>query len=135
MSGIFFLRKVVIMKIERFGTDKKGLYSDVSTGNGEIYISAQTAYDSDGNFIGEKDAALQTKQACKNVVTLLDQAGADISAICKVNIYVPDQKDCQAVIQTVAESFKELQPSMSCICVDLEEERMLVKLDVEAYKG
>ena len=122
------------MKIERFGIDKKGLYSDISTGNGEIYISAQTAYDSDGNFIGENDAVLQTKQACKNVITLLEKIGADISVICKVCIYVANQKDCQAVIQTVSQSFKEAQPSMSCICVDFEEERMLVKLDVEAYK-
>lgn len=123
------------MVIERFGTDKKGLYSEVSMGNGEIYISAQTAYDSEGNFIGENDVVLQTRQACNNVITLLEKTGADVSAICKVNIYVPDQKDCQAVIQTVAQSFKKAQPSMSCICVDLEEERMLVKLDVEANKG
>lgn len=123
------------MIIERFGTDKKGLYSDVSMGNGEIYISAQTAYDREGNFIGENDVVLQTRQACNNVITLLEKTGADVSAICKVNIYVPNQKDCQAVIQTVAQNFKETQPSMSCICVDLEEERMLVKLDVEANKG
>ena len=122
------------MKIERIGIDRKGLYSDVTKGNGEIFLSAQTGYDRAGTFVGEGNAGLQTEQACKNIAELLSEADADVHAICKICMYVPNPNDCKTVIEVVASKFKAAKPAMSCICVDLEEEKMLVKLDAEAYK-
>lgn len=122
------------MEIKRYGLDKKGRYSDAASGCGEIYLSAQTGYDRTGTFVGEGDVEAQTMQACGNVEEILREAGASVQDVCKVSLYVPRQEDCGKAIQTVARFFRPAQPSMSCICVDLEEEKMLVKLDVEAYK-
>ncbi|MEV6238600.1 RidA family protein [Lentzea sp. NPDC051838] len=56
----------------------------VTTGTRTIYVAGQVAWDS------EPDLALQTEQAYVNVHTALQGAGASITDLVKVTVYVVD---------------------------------------------
>lgn len=121
------------MLIDRLQKDEKDQYCKIAKCGNEIFLGAQTGYDLQGGFNKEGSVETQTAQACENILTLLKTAGADVKALRKISIYVAEQKDSKAAIKVVAEKFKEAKPAMSCFTVDLEEEKMLVKLDAEAY--
>lgn len=121
------------MLIDRLERDVKGQYCKIVRCGNEIFLGAQTGYDLNGVFNGEGSVEAQTAQACENILSLLKTAGADVKALRKISIYVAEQEDSRAAISVVADKFKDAKPSMSCFTVDLEEEKMLVKLDAEAY--
>lgn len=121
---------MVIERLEKYDQDK---YCRVTRCNKEIFVEAETGYDFSGVFHGEGDVKVQTVQACDNILTLLRAAGSSVKALCKISIYVADAKDTKTALDVVAEKFGEAKPAMSCFSVDLEEEKMLVKLDAEAY--
>jgi 2-iminobutanoate/2-iminopropanoate deaminase len=62
----------------------------ISDGNHVIHCAGQASVDDDGNPIHEDDMAGQLDQSLNNLGTVLEQAGATLSDVVRLNYYVTD---------------------------------------------
>jgi enamine deaminase RidA (YjgF/YER057c/UK114 family) len=72
---------------DRFGYVQANAISD---GNRVIHCAGQASVDDDGNPIHEDDMASQLDQSLNNLETVLEQAGATLSDVVRLNYYVTD---------------------------------------------
>jgi reactive intermediate/imine deaminase len=74
-------------------------YSHVAevSGGRTIYLSGQIALDQDGKLVGEGDMRAQARQVFENLKAGLEAAGVDFSHVVKLNFYVLDATQMQAV--------------------------------------
>ena len=57
-----------------------------------IYVGGQNGIDGDGNFVGN-DLRSQTEQALKNLLAILNEAGANQENVVKMTIYITQGED------------------------------------------
>lgn len=62
----------------------------VDGGGSVLFLAGQSAVSADGALVGEGDFEAQARQVFENLRTVLEQAGADFSAVVKVVIYLTD---------------------------------------------
>ena len=106
------------MRIRR-GSTKGGFHSPdldfgvskaVRAGN-LVFLQGQTGITLDGKtFIGKGDPAGQAENAMQCVKVLLEEAGAKVSDICKVTIYVSDHASRKMVYPVVARHLEGVYP-------------------------
>jgi len=82
-----------------------------------IYISGQIAFDKDGNLVGGGDMKAQAEQVFKNLQTALTAAGAKFSDIVKMNSYITDMGQAQAVRDVRTRYFGEVVPASTFVQV------------------
>jgi enamine deaminase RidA (YjgF/YER057c/UK114 family) len=68
-----------------------------ATGKRTLYISGQTAWDAHRNLVGGSDLGAQARQAFRNLGAVLEAAGAQVSDVVSLRIYVVDYKPGNAV--------------------------------------
>jgi len=104
----------------------------VRAGN-RIWLRGQTGLDLNGNFIGEGDAAAQAENAMACVKTLLEEAGANLSHVVKITIYLTRREDREVVYTVVGRWLKGVHPCQTGLIVaGLAKPEMLMEIDVEA---
>ena len=91
-------------------------FSQIVTASGRttIYISGQTAWDSNKQIVGGRDLTQQAIQALRNVRTAIEAAGGTLADIVSLRIYVVDYKreHAEAVGGALREFFpKEKRPA------------------------
>jgi reactive intermediate/imine deaminase len=69
---------------------------EVSSGR-TIYIAGQVALDRSGNVVGKGDFRAQTQQVFENLKAALEAAGASFNDVIKLNNYVVDMTQIQAL--------------------------------------
>jgi enamine deaminase RidA (YjgF/YER057c/UK114 family) len=74
-------------------------YSHVAevTGGKTIYIAGQVALDRNGNPVGEGDMRAQAQQVFANLKAALESVGADFDSVVKLNFYILDITQIQAI--------------------------------------
>ncbi len=78
------------------GMHRSGAFSQgisVSGPSRTIYIGGQNAVNARGEIVGPGDLKAQTRQALKNMGTVLEAAGAGFSDLIKLNIYMAQGVD------------------------------------------
>lgn len=79
------------------------------------------------------DAAGQAEQAMANIRQLLEEAGSELSHICKITIYIVDPRFREAVYRVVGRWLKGVYPVSTGIVVSaLARPEWLVEIDVIA---
>src|SRR5205823_15129425 len=68
-----------------------------ATGGKTVYISGQIAFDTEGKIVGEGDMKAQVEQVFKNLQAALSAAGATFNDVVKMNTYVTDMSQVQAI--------------------------------------
>lgn len=79
------------------------------------------------------DAAEQTRQALKNLVSVLNAAGAGVEDVISVRIFVTDVADMARINEPYTEVFSEPFPARTTVVVGLPG-RMLVEIDALAVR-
>jgi enamine deaminase RidA (YjgF/YER057c/UK114 family) len=80
-------------------------YSHAVVATGKLaFVAGQVALDAEGELVGPGDLAVQTTQALRNLETVLGELGADWSDVARLNWYLVDVTEIQAV-RDVIESF------------------------------
>ena len=111
----------------------KGPYSPAVRAGGFIYVSGQTPRDPvTGVLIGD-DVATQTRQTLSNVQRLLTEAGASMSDVVSVIIYLTDVDDWATMNSVYTEFFVAPFPSRTAVGVSLRD--ILVEISAVAYVG
>ena len=69
-------------------------------GGRTLYVAGQIAVDTEGKLIGAGDFKVQIKQVFANLNSRLAEAGASFKDVVKLNYYLTDASDLQALRET-----------------------------------
>lgn len=104
----------------------------VKAGN-TVYVRGQVGTDFNGNLVGLGDPAAQAEQAMKNVKTLLEEAGSDLSHIVKTTTYITDPRFREPVYRVVGKWLKGVFPiSTGLVVSGLAQAEWLMEIDIIA---
>ncbi len=104
----------------------------VRAGN-TVYLRGQTAMDLDGNLVGVGDPAAQAENAMRCAEILLREAGAELTDICKIVIYITDRAYREPVYQVVGRWLKGVYPVSTGIIVSgLAKPEYMMEIDIIA---
>ena len=98
-----------------------------------VFLRGQTGFTLEGAFVGLGDAAAQADQAMRNVRVLLEEAGARMEDICKINTYITDRTWRTPVYQVIGRHLGNIAPVGTGLIVNgLALPEMLVEIDIDA---
>ena len=109
----------------------KGPYSPAVRAGDFVYVSGQTPRDLVTGALQEHDVATQTRVALSNVQRVLAQAGASMSDVVSVTIYLAHANDWGTMNGVYKEFFAEPFPSRTTVGAELRD--ILVEISVVAY--
>ena len=128
------------VRLRKFNTAKtypeqkldNDLSMSVRAGN-FVFLRGQVGQALDGGNVGIGDVAAQAEQAMKNVKQLLEEQGARLQDVCKINIYLTDPRYREAVYRVVGRWLKGVYPVSTGLVVQaLARPEWLVEVDVFA---
>ena len=115
--------------------DKIGYSRAVRIGN-MVFVGGTTTTTPEGVVEAEGDAYLQTKIILQKIEQALTKAGAKLSQVYRVRIYVTDISRSQEYMQAYAEFFKKIKPVTILAEVSaLVRPAHLVEIEAEAMIG
>src|SRR4051794_22998991 len=76
-----------------------------------IFLSGQLSRDSNGVLVGPGDMAEQTRQAIRNMATVLENAGGTLANIVSIVVYTTDMRQFKEIVDARMEFFKEDLPT------------------------
>lgn len=87
----------------------------IAQGSKTIYLSGQTAWDTNKQIIGGNDLGQQTRQALRNVQFGVEAAGATLADVVSLRLYVVNPKpgDMNLVGEALREFFSADKPPAS----------------------
>lgn len=111
-----------------------GPYSHAVVANGFVFISAETPLKpggQPGEFVGTT-VGDQTRQALRNIGTILASVGLSLSDVVKTTVYLVNPADYKAMNEAYKESFPEEPPARSVARFGAEVPGLLVAIDAVA---
>jgi enamine deaminase RidA (YjgF/YER057c/UK114 family) len=98
-----------------------------------VFLRGQVGADLEGHTVGINDPAAQADQAMRNVKQLLEEAGSDLSHVCKITVYITDRAYREPVYRAVGRWLKGVFPvSTGLIVQGLARPEWLMEIDVIA---
>jgi enamine deaminase RidA (YjgF/YER057c/UK114 family) len=83
-----------------------------------IFLSGQLSRDADGNLVGPGDMAEQTRQAIRNMRTVLEAAGGSLSDIVSIVVYTTDMRQFKEIVAARTEFFIDKLPTSTIVEVN-----------------
>lgn len=80
-----------------------------------IFLSGQLSRDSEGKLVGPGDMAEQTRQAIRNMETVLKEAGATLEHIVSIVVYTTDVRQFKEIVEARMEFFKSNLPTSTIV--------------------
>lgn len=76
-----------------------------------VFVRGQVGQDLDtSDSVGAGDAGAQAEQAMRNVATLLEEAGASLEHVCRIQVYITDRAYRDAVYRVIGRWLKGVHP-------------------------
>lgn len=97
-----------------------------------LAIRGQTGHDLQGEFHGLGDPAEQTRQAIRNLTTLMEEGGAVFQDICKVKVWVTDRAYIEPVHAVLAEAFRGIHVAMNTVVIN-GLARVYMDMEIDVY--
>ena len=108
----------------------------VASGQRQIFISGQCAFDASGNIVGVNDIARQTEQVMENLKLVLKAADATFDDLVKITIFVVDYtNEKRELIQEVRNRYIPADggPASTLIGVSkLVADELLIEIEAQA---
>ncbi len=114
-----------------------GPYSQAVTAGNWLFCSGQIALNPSTNLmVGQEDIDQEARQVLKNLLAVLNAAGARTNQVVKTTIYLVDLKDFEKVNAVYAEIFKDgVTPARACVQVAALPKGGKVEIDCVAWLG
>ena len=116
------------------GPSPRGPYSHAVRAGDFIYVSGQAALNPATNSADPGTVAQETHQTIKNVQSILEAAGADLSDVVKCSVFLADIRDFGEMNQVYEEYFGEAKPARTTVNALLPAQGLKVEIDCVAYK-
>lgn len=98
-----------------------------------IAVSGTTAIDGENNLVGGDSLYLQTVFIYQKIEKALQQAGANLSDIVRLRIYITHMQRHPEVLKAQGEFFAHIRPAATIVEVSaLIDERLLVEIEADA---
>jgi len=109
----------------------KAIYSKAIRASGDIvFMQGQVGVDDNGVLIGRGDPGKQADQACRNIQKWMQEAGGELTDVCKLTVYVTDISYRTAVYQAINKWFDGVRHCSTGVVVSsLADEDLLVEID------
>jgi enamine deaminase RidA (YjgF/YER057c/UK114 family) len=101
-------------------------------GGRTLYIAGQLALDQNGKLVGHNDFRAQIKQVFENLKTRLEEVGASFKDVVKLNYYLTDASDLQALRDTRDSYINTENPPASTLVIVKQLVREEYLIEVEA---
>ncbi len=126
------------MSIERIfpdgGATPRGHYTPGIRAGDFIYVSGQGPIDPVSDLLVVTDVEEQTRITLENVARILTAAGAGVTDIVKVSVFLRDIGDFASMGRAYAAFFADHKPARTTIEAKFHKAEMLVEVDCVAYK-
>ena len=76
-----------------------------ASGRRTLYVSGQTAWDADKRLVGGKDLSAQTRQAFRNLQSVVEASGGTLEDVVSLRLYIVDYRPEKAA--AVGDALKE----------------------------
>ncbi len=93
-------------------------YVRVDSPNTLIFLSGQLSRDESGNLVGRGDMLEQTRQAIRNMATVLEAAGGKLDDIVMITVYTTDMREFKRIVEAREEFFKNNLPTSTIVEVN-----------------
>lgn len=120
----------------RLGADvpaPAGAYSPAARAGGFVFVSGQVPRDPVSGEMASGDIQSQTRQVIRNVERALNAAGATLSDVVSVIVYLADPDDWGAFNATYKELMPEPYPTRTAVGAQLR--GILIEVSAIAYVG
>lgn len=97
-----------------------------------VFVSGTAGHAPDGSISADPEE--QTRQSLRTISTALQQAGASLADIVRVNVYVAERQDVMTVSQVLGETFSDPRPTNTTIICGFPVEEIKVEIEVTARK-
>lgn len=94
-----------------------GPYSQAVIANGMIYVAGQVGRHPETRALAKGGTAAECKQIMENIKAILQEAGTDMSAIVKTNIYLTDVNDFAEINKIYGSYFTDNFPARTTVGV------------------
>jgi enamine deaminase RidA (YjgF/YER057c/UK114 family) len=110
-------------------------YSRAVAFGDHVLVAGTLPVDSQGLLVGGDDAYLQARQVLKVMVDALREAGAKVSDVVRIRIYLRDYEDLELIARAQFEVFEHIRPACTLLKADLARPEFRVQMDAEAFIG
>ena len=83
-----------------------------------IFLSGQLSRDNNGKLVGPGDMAEQTRQAIRNMKTIMETAGGSLEDIVSIVVYTTDIRQFKEIVEARMEFFKNKLPTSTIVEVN-----------------
>lgn len=83
-----------------------------------IFLSGQLSRDANGKLVGPGDMAEQTRQAIRNMKTIMETAGGSLEDIVSIVVYTTDIRQFKEIVEARMEFFKTKLPTSTIVEVN-----------------
>jgi enamine deaminase RidA (YjgF/YER057c/UK114 family) len=80
-----------------------------------VFISGMTSRRADGTIAGVGDIEAQTRQVCENIKAAVEAAGGTMDDICRVDVYIRNMEQFDAIHKVRREYFREPLPASTMV--------------------
>ena len=98
-----------------------------------VFVSGTTGFDYSSMTIAD-DVVAQAQQCFKNIEAALQQAGASLRDVVRVNYVLPNGADFELCWPVLRQYFGEVRPAAMMITAGLLDPRMKIEIEVTALK-
>ncbi|KKK36671.1 endoribonuclease L-PSP [Mesobacillus campisalis] len=108
-----------------------GPYSQGIVVNNMFFSSGQIPLTAEGNMV-EGDVAAQTHQVFKNLIAVLEEAGASLDTVVKATVFIKNMDEFATINEVYGEYFDSHKPARSTVEVARLPKDALVEIEVIA---
>ncbi|MBQ9610754.1 MAG: RidA family protein [Lachnospiraceae bacterium] len=109
-----------------------GPYSQAIVVDNMVFTSGMIPIIPETGELETGDVAAQARQAIKNLVTLLAEAGSSAENVIKTTVFIKDMNDFAKINEVYSEFFTENCPARSCVEVARLPKDVLVEIEAVA---
>ncbi len=100
-----------------------------------VFVSGQGAVDPETGQIAGLDVESQTEQVLRNIQSILQAAGSDLSHVLRCGVFLTDLRDFPRMNEVYGRVFGEHRPTRTTVQVAaLPDPRLRVEIDAIAYR-
>ena len=108
-------------------------YSRAIQSGSEVHVSGTTATDDEGNVVGKDNPYKQTRQALRNIESVLQETDASLDDIVRTRMFVTDIDEWEAIGDAHGDVFGDIRPATSMVEVNrLIDPELLVEIEAIA---
>lgn len=97
-----------------------------------VFVSGTAGHAPDGSISADPEE--QTRQSLRTISTALQQAGASLADIVRLNVYVAERQDVMTISKVLGETFSDPRPTNTTIICGFPVEEIKVEIEVTARK-